>query len=214
MTTACSCIINHVPQPTTVSVPTQTVVVTATKTAACTDSTPLVKNGAFDTKQLAPWTAGFWSGSRDWAALGESDKVYWNVSTTNSPTNYSFVGTDNKVPPYNGDVDMYVAQNVTLCPGREYRISWSWFITDYGGTGRKEQSLLVWLNDGAIAGTTIYDIQGPFPNITWFSGSTGFIAKTSTTFIGFRYKADYKRTRAAQWGIDNVVIEPWARSTV
>ncbi|KAL8893071.1 MAG: hypothetical protein Q9215_000076 [Flavoplaca cf. flavocitrina] len=163
----------------------------------CTDVKPIVSNGNFETGFLNPWTVLDSS-----PALPEYQRYFsYNVTSPGYCSRHAFTMTDNLAATF---VKVSIGQNITLCPGRKYKLSAQIFITDGSARPMKEQYLGFSIDESSVASAPSHFIQGP--PIGWKSLSGEFTAKPSTAQVIVSFVAT--NYMVAKWGVDNVVITP------
>ncbi|KAL8657109.1 MAG: hypothetical protein Q9226_002242 [Calogaya cf. arnoldii] len=187
LSSACSCILTSTPSTT------QT---TATQT--CTDTSPILQNGDFETGSLLPWT--ILSSTPD--PLSSPNFTY-NITSPGHKSAYAFTMTDNAAASY---VEVTIGQTISLCLSRTYRLSAQVYITDGGDTGapRKEQYAELYVDDVLVASAPESFIQGP-PRVGKFlGGEFTSSAKKLTAVVEVRFVAT--NLVSASWGVDDIVV--------
>ncbi|KAL8856867.1 MAG: hypothetical protein Q9178_006584 [Gyalolechia marmorata] len=186
--------------PTTVYTSTKTITQTATRTGAtpsCIDVKKIVRNGDFRTGSLAPWAVLFSAPKLKYYA----QQFSYNVTSPGYNSKYAFTMTDELATTY---VAVEIGQNVSVCPGRRYKLSAQVFITDGFNTPMKEQYAELAVDDVIVASAPESYIEGP--PIVWKPLDGLFTAKANTAVIKVNLAAT--NFLAAQWGVDNVVVAP------
>lgn len=109
--------------------------------------------------------------------------------------------TDNLAATF---VKVSIGQNITLCPGRKYKLSAQIYITDGSDSPMKEQYLGFSIDESPVVSAPSHFIQGP--PIGWKSLSGEFTAKLSAAQVMVSFVAT--NYMVAKWGVDYVVITP------
>ncbi|KAL8683647.1 MAG: hypothetical protein Q9186_000420 [Xanthomendoza sp. 1 TL-2023] len=196
LSSACSCILTATPPPVTASTATviTTVVATATSSSACSASTPVVKNGNFETGSLGPWEL-----SQVTPPLPDYEQ-YLSVGVT-SPgfggSQYAFTVEDDVASSY---VEIDLSQTLTVCAGSSYSFAAQFYMTD---AHNGPQTYVIAEVDGKrVAASKASDARGPPVVVLSLSGT--FTAGSDTATLTVKFIAtDYLNVK---WGLDNVVV--------
>ena len=200
LSSACSCILTAAPKPTTVTVTTKTV--TTTKSAACSVSTPIVKNGDFESGALSPWALTIINN-------GDERLLTYGVKAPGfGGSKYAFIANDQAASSY---VELDIEQPLTVCPGAKYKFAAKFYITDPGDqdskkrqAGPKQVYVYAYVDDKFIAGTTNEDPVGP--PIVWKTLTGTFTATSNTAQLKVAFvTTDFL---GVEWGVDNIVVTP------
>ncbi|KAL9602241.1 MAG: hypothetical protein Q9219_001965 [cf. Caloplaca sp. 3 TL-2023] len=204
LSSACSCILTAVPQPTTV-VTTVVATVTSTRSGTCSVATPIVKNGDFEGGNLAPWALTYVT-----PPLPEySQYLSYGVKTAGyGGSKYALVAKDEAASSYN---ELDFEQTLTVCAGAKYKFTAKYYLTDPGDQNSKVKErapkqvyVYVYVDGNLIAGSTDSDPAGP--PIVWRTFSKTFTATSNTAQLKVAFVAtDFL---GVEWGLDNVVVAP------
>ncbi|CAO1596942.1 hypothetical protein XANCAGTX0491_000769 [Xanthoria calcicola] len=199
LSSACSCILTTIPEPTTIYTSTKTIAQSTTKTsssASCTHAAPIIQNGDFETGSLSPWTIL----SRDPDPRYYEQMFSYNVTSPGDNSAYAFTMTDIAATTY---VAVEIGQTISLCPNRSYQLSAQVFITDGGYTPRKDQYAELFVDDLRVAVSGESYPQGP--PVVWklLGGKFTSSAEGGAAVVKVRLVAT--NLMAARWGVDGVV---------
>ncbi|KAL8637661.1 MAG: hypothetical protein Q9226_009096, partial [Calogaya cf. arnoldii] len=188
---ACSCILTSTPQPTPST--TQTAI-----PPTCTDTSPILQNGDFETGSLSPWNV--LASTPDPAS---SPNFSYNITSPGHKSAYAFTMTDNAAASY---VEVTIGQTISLCPSRTYRLSAQVYITDGGDTGapRKEQYAELYVDELLVASAPESFIQGPPRVGKLLEGEFTSSAKKLTAVVKVRFVAT--NLVSASWGVDDILV--------
>ena len=176
-------------------------------TTKCSVPSPIVNNGGFENRLLAPWQASTYNGQEypfDLLSYGLTHPGYGGSTQR-------FYANDTLASSYN-EVDL--TQTLTVCPGAKYKFTAKYFLTDPGDQpskvkrqlppGTKQVYLEVLVDDKLIAASKQSDALGP--PIVWKTFSSTFTAISSTALLKVRfYATDFL---SVEWGMDNVAVKP------
>ncbi|KAL8808611.1 MAG: hypothetical protein Q9200_004198 [Gallowayella weberi] len=197
LSSACSCILTATPSPVTASTATvvTTVAATATPPSACSTSTPVIKNGDFETGSLGPWEL-----SKVYPPLPDYE-AYLSVGVT-SPgfggSQYAFTVEDHAASSY---VEIDLSQTLTVCDGSDYKFTAQFYMTD-SHVVPKQTYVIAEVDGTQIAASQSSDGRGP--PIVWLPLSGTFKAHSNTARLTVKFIAtDYL---GVKWGLDNVVV--------
>ncbi|KAL9611445.1 MAG: hypothetical protein Q9167_003919 [Letrouitia subvulpina] len=158
-----------------------------------THTRPIVANGNFETGSLAPWKPIViyppLPEYHEWLSLGVRSPGYNSA--------YAFAVNNTIASSY---VEVSIGQNVSLCPGKEYRFTAEFYMTD-GGLG-PQTYVDILLDDNRIVGSNASNAIGP--PVVWFPLSMIFTANATRAQLGPRFVAT--DIMVNKWAIDNVAI--------
>ncbi|KAI4222761.1 MAG: hypothetical protein L6R36_005919 [Xanthoria steineri] len=200
LSSACSCILTTIPEPTTIYTSTKTVTQSTTKTlssASCTHTAPIIQNGDFESGSLSPWTILSSYPDRQYY-----EKMFsYNVTSPGNNSTYAYTMTDIAATTY---VAVEIGQTIALCPNRSYQLSAQVFITDGGYTPMKEQYAELFVDDLRVAQSGESYPQGP--PVVWklLGGEFTSSAEGGTAIVKVRLVTT--NLMVAKWGVDNVVV--------
>ncbi|KAL9001137.1 MAG: hypothetical protein Q9169_000320 [Polycauliona sp. 2 TL-2023] len=192
LSSACSCILTATPPATTV----QTIVVATVQPAgACSASTPVVKNGDFETGSLAPW------------ALTQvtpplPDYEQYLSAGVDSPgyggSKNAFTVKDNAASSY-VEIELSQTLNIT-CAGSQHSFAAQFYMTDAQAVPSPQTYVYVYVDGSLVASSKASDARGP--PVVWLPLSGRFIAASETALLTVKFIAtDYL---GVEWGLDNV----------
>ncbi|KAI4278947.1 MAG: hypothetical protein LQ337_000649 [Flavoplaca oasis] len=174
-----------------------TVTATVKPAGACSASTPIVKNGDFETGTLGPWEL-----TRVQPPLPDYEQ-YLSVGV-GSPgcggSNNAFTVKDNAASSH---VEVELSQqNVTVCAASQYKFAAQFYMTDAKAIPSPQTHVLVYVDGKLIASSKASDATGP--PVVWLPLTGTFVGGSSTATLSVKFiVTDYL---GVEWGLDDVVI--------
>lgn len=199
LSSACSCILSAIPEPTTIYTSTKTITESTTKalsSASCTHIAPIIQNGDFETGSLSPWTVL----SRDPDLKDYEQMFFYNITSPGDNSAFAFTMTDIAATTY---VAVEIDQTISLCPNRSYQLSAQVFITDGGYTPMKEQYAELFVDDKRVAQSGESYPQGP--PVVWKPLEGKFTSSAEGGMAVVKVRLVATNLMVAKWGVDDVV---------
>ena len=168
---------------------------------------PIVNNGGFENRILAPWQANIYDGQ-----TFPVDELSYGIAIPGyGGSKQRFFANDTLASSYN-EIDL--TQTLTVCPGVTYKSTAKYYLTDPGDQpskikrqlppGFKQVYLNVLVDDKTIAASAQSDALGP--PIVWKTFSGTFTAMADTALLKVEFTAtDFLHM---EWGLDDVIVVP------
>ena len=166
-------------------------IATVKPTGACSASTPIVKNGDFETGFLGPWELTQvippLPDYGQYLSVGVASPGYGGSKN-------AFVVKDNAASSY-VEVELSQTLNIT-CAGSRHRFAAQFYMTDAQAVPSPQTYVFVYVDGILVASSKASDARGP--PLVWLPLSGEFIAASETASLSVKFIAtDYL---GVEWG--------------
>ncbi|KAL8854722.1 MAG: hypothetical protein Q9221_000504 [Calogaya cf. arnoldii] len=196
LSSACSCILTATPAATTVQTTVVVTVKPSATTGSCSASTPVVKNGDFESGSLAPWELTSYPSLEDYGQYLSAEVA----SPGYGGSQKAFIVKDNAASSY---VEVELSQQkLTVCAGSQYKFTAQFYMTDAKAIPSPQTYVYVYIDGNMVASSKASDASGP--PVVWLPLTGQFTAASETVSLTVKFIAtDYL---GVEWGLDNVVV--------